>query len=150
LRIAVGYEDTAPANAALKELSELGWGNGVELHIVVILCCLYGFFGEIALDSEVGTDSDSTIQLRTALIDAATQLREVTPTVKAHLIEHEHIGDGLVTFAKDHQCDVIVVGETPHSALGRALLGSVSRFVLRHAPCSVWIARNQVSLGDSR
>jgi nucleotide-binding universal stress UspA family protein len=57
------------------------------------------------------------------------------------LIEHEHIGNGLVNFAKDNQCDLIVVGEKPQSTLGRALLGSVSRFVLRHAPCSVWIAR---------
>jgi nucleotide-binding universal stress UspA family protein len=143
LRIAIGFEDSAPARAALQELTEVGWGDGAEIHIVTVLCCLYGFFGEIPLDSEVGTDSDSTKQLRTELNDAVTQFRDITPNVNAHLIEHEHIGDGLAKFAKDHQCDLVVVGENPHSTLGRALLGSVSRFVLRHAPCSVWIARNR-------
>jgi nucleotide-binding universal stress UspA family protein len=59
------------------------------------------------------------------------------------LIEHEHIGNGLIKFVNDNQCDLIVVGETPQSTFGRALLGSVSRFVLRHAPCDVWIARNR-------
>jgi nucleotide-binding universal stress UspA family protein len=142
LRIAVGYEDSAPAKAALREMSEIDWSDGVEIHIVAILCCLYGFFGEIPLDSEGGTDSDSTKQLRSALNDAVRQLRDIAPAVKAHLIEHEHIGNGLVKFATDNQCDLMVVGEQPQSTLARALLGSVSRFVLRHAPCSVWIARN--------
>jgi nucleotide-binding universal stress UspA family protein len=143
LRIAVGYDDSAPANAALRELSEIDWGERVEIHIVAVLCCLYGFFGEIPLDSTAGTDSDATQELRTALNDAVGQLRDIAPAVKAHLIEHEHIGNGLLKFAQDNQCDLIVVGETPQSALGRALLGSVSRFVLRHASCNVWIARNQ-------
>jgi len=140
-RIAVGYEDSAFARAALREVSETVWRDGDEIHIVAILCCLYGFFGEIPLDSEIATDSDSTKRLRNALNDAVSQLRDVTSAVKAHLIEHEHIGNGLVNFARDNQCDLIVVGENPQSTLGRALLGSVSRFVLRHAPCSVLITR---------
>jgi nucleotide-binding universal stress UspA family protein len=144
LRIAIGFEDSSPAKAALKEFSEIVWGDAAEVHVVSILCCLYGFFDEIPLNSRAGPDSDAANQMRAALDDALTRLRDVAPNAKAHLIDHEHIGDGLVQFVKDHQCDLVVVGETPLSSLRRALLGSVSRFVLRHAPCSVWIARNRM------
>jgi nucleotide-binding universal stress UspA family protein len=78
-----------------------------------------------------------------AVKQATDQLRDVAPSAKSHLVECDHIGEGLVLFAEQHDCDLIVVGDTPHTVLGRVLLGSVSRFVLRHAPCSVWITRNQ-------
>jgi nucleotide-binding universal stress UspA family protein len=141
LRIAIGCDDSPFAKAALREMSEIIWRDGDEIHVVAILCCLYGFFGEIPLDSEVAAGSDSTERLQNTLTDSVSELREVTSTVKAHLIEHEHIGNGLVNFAKNSGCDLVVVGEKPQSTLARALLGSVSRFVLRHAPCSVWIVR---------
>jgi hypothetical protein len=44
----------------------------------------------------------------------------------------------------------VVVGETPHSVLARLVLGSVSRYVLRHAQCSVWIARQSRSPSQSQ
>ena len=40
--------------------------------------------------------------------------------------------------------DLLVIGEAQRSSLSRLLLGSTSRFVLRHAHCSVWVARNHV------
>ncbi|MEQ9410991.1 MAG: universal stress protein [Fuerstiella sp.] len=144
LRIAIGYDDSLPAKAALKEFGDLARGDEVEVHLVSILCCLYGFFGEIPLDSEHDSDLERTKAARDALNKALTRLRDVVPTAQAHLIPYEHIGDGLVKFVRDHQCELVMVGETPISSFHRALLGSVTRFVLRHSPCSVWIARNQI------
>jgi nucleotide-binding universal stress UspA family protein len=148
LRIAIAYDGSLPANAAMKEFGDIAWGSNVEVHLISILCCFYGFFGEIPLDSEQESDLERTKLARAALNDALTALHEVTPTAQAHLIPHEHIGDGLVKFAKDHQCDLVMVGETPLSSFRRALPGGVSRFVLRHSPCSVWIARNHMRPHD--
>jgi len=58
------------------------------------------------------------------------------------------VGEGLINFVEENGSDLMVVGETPHNALGRIVLGSVSRFALRHAPCSVWISRDSSSLAS--
>ena len=94
-------------------------------------------------------DSEDAKNAAAAAVKKATEkLRVAAPNAEAHLIESDHIGEGLVEFVEDKKCDLVVVGETPHSLLGRVVLGSVSRFVLRHAPCSVWITRNRVHAGE--
>jgi len=79
---------------------------------------------------------------------AADRLRQVAPHTTSHLIECDHVGEGLINFVEENGSDLMVVGETPHNALGRIVLGSVSRFALRHAPCSVWISRDSSSLAS--
>lgn len=39
--------------------------------------------------------------------------------------------------AKEHQCDLIVIGRRGRTGLSEIFLGSVSNYVLHHAPCSV-------------
>ena len=39
--------------------------------------------------------------------------------------------------AKEHDCDLIVIGRRGRTGLAEMLLGSVSNYVLHHAPCSV-------------
>ncbi len=50
-------------------------------------------------------------------------------------------GSGIVGTAEDEGCDLVVVGSKGLTGLDRFLLGSVSANVLRHAPCSVLVAR---------
>jgi len=42
-------------------------------------------------------------------------------------------------FAKEWEADTIVVGRRGHSGLSEFLMGSVSNYVLHHAPCSVFV-----------
>lgn len=44
-------------------------------------------------------------------------------------------------FIKDHHNDLIVIGSTGLSRLERVLIGSVTGFVIRMAPCDVIVAR---------
>lgn len=48
-------------------------------------------------------------------------------------------GEALVAAAEG--ADLVVVGSHGHSAIGAAILGSVSRHVEKHAPCDVMIIR---------
>jgi nucleotide-binding universal stress UspA family protein len=52
-----------------------------------------------------------------------------------------HAGGALCALAADIRADVIVMGSRGMGGLKRALLGSVSDHVVRHAPCSVLITR---------
>jgi len=57
----------------------------------------------------------------------------------------QHAGDALVEFAKKRGSDIVVLGNSVQDRLGRFLFGSTSRYVLRHAKCSIWIARAKPS-----
>ncbi|TWT82444.1 putative universal stress protein [Planctomycetes bacterium CA13] len=144
LRIAIGYKDTEPARAAIEAFCETRWGMQTDIHVVTIASYISAFLNEIVLDPSVVKDEATA-----ALHEVADRLREVAPHTVAHLVESDHIGEGLVKFAEKHTSDILVVGETPHGMFGNVLLGSVSRYVLRHAPCSVWIARGNVEQSDS-
>ncbi|TWT97468.1 universal stress protein [Neorhodopirellula pilleata] len=61
--------------------------------------------------------------------------------VSSDSIEVEHVGEGLVQYAQLHDSDLVVLGDSQRGAISRFLLGSTSRYVLRHVNCSVLIVR---------
>lgn len=50
-------------------------------------------------------------------------------------------GKTICKLAKEWQADLIVIGRRGRSGLGEIILGSVSNYVLHHAPCSVLIVQ---------
>ena len=144
IRVAIGFEDSEAAHAALHEFTETRWGRQSDVHVVSVVSYVSAFLNEMIVEAdEIKAAANKSVNA------AADELRRAAPNVQAHLVESDHIGEGLTEFVEEHKCDLLVIGETPHSALGRVVLGSVSRFVLRHAPCSVWIARNNRAPGGS-
>jgi nucleotide-binding universal stress UspA family protein len=53
-------------------------------------------------------------------------------------------GVELMLFAEEIGATVVVVGSRGHGAIKRALLGSVSDHLVRHAPCPVLVVRDEV------
>jgi nucleotide-binding universal stress UspA family protein len=52
-------------------------------------------------------------------------------------------GEEVVGLAEELEVDLIVVGTRGRSVIGRALMGSISDSVVRHARCPVIVARSQ-------
>ena len=50
-------------------------------------------------------------------------------------------GESIVAAAEAEKVDLIVVGTHGRGAIGRLLLGSVSEYVVRNAPCPVFVVR---------
>jgi len=67
--------------------------------------------------------------------------RDVTRT-DAQVVKGKHTGESIVLAAEQNDADLVVVGETGHRLLSKWILGSTSEYVLRHAPCSVWVSRH--------
>jgi nucleotide-binding universal stress UspA family protein len=63
---------------------------------------------------------------------------------------HGHPGDALCTFATEVGASVIVMGSRGRGRIRRALLGSVSDFVVRNAPCPVLVTRDGSAPSDDR
>ena len=137
IRVCLGYEGSSPARAAIDEVSEILWRTGTDFHVLTVAPQLHVVFADI------GEETQSSRQYIADLREAKTQLAEVAPEAIPHLIQSDHVGDGIVNFAEANEIDLLVVGETPRDALNRFVMGSTSRYVLRHAPCSVWITRRE-------
>jgi len=90
-------------------------------------------------------------QERARLEAAAAELvmrgrRENVPT--SFLIWEGDPAESIVDAARSERADVLVVGSHGRGTLGRALIGSVSDQVVRHAPCPVLVVRSTIGGSD--
>ncbi len=138
LRIAIGYEESEPAQAAIEEFAEFGWAGETDVRVVSVT-----YQPRFYDAPNVGSSPEGVKK-------AAEQLHAFAPQATGSVVQSDHIGEGLVKFIEEEEIDVMVVGETPRTRLGRVLMGSMTRYVLRHAPCSVWITRNRMIAGASK
>jgi nucleotide-binding universal stress UspA family protein len=74
----------------------------------------------------------------TALTMTAAELNLVGST--QYVIDGEP-GEALCELADDIHADLLVVGSHKHGVLTRAFMGSVSEYVVHHAPCPVLVVR---------
>lgn len=146
IRVCLAFESSGSALAALEEIAEVPWRTGTDFHLLTVETYLSDFIGERIADD--GLEIASHYQ--EGLVLAKERIADVAPNAKTHLVKGDHVGESIVSFAEDHKIDLLIVGETQRSAVNRFLLGSTSRYVLRHAPCSVWITRNRTLQGVNK
>ena len=76
---------------------------------------------------------------RSILEDA---LKQLPPGIEATV--HLEIGSptiSVVSFCTDHKYDLVVMGSRGLGTLGQLVLGSISNYVLHHAPCPVMVVK---------
>jgi nucleotide-binding universal stress UspA family protein len=71
-----------------------------------------------------------------------TQGPSTTARVETFVVEGGEPGPALCTFAADVSATAMIVGSRGRGGIRRALLGSVSDYVARNAPCSVVMTRS--------
>lgn len=139
LRMCIAYDDSEPSKNALEEIGEFGWGK--ETHIDIVSAV--SFMGIYTAEIPVVIDAS---EIRNAMLAStkrvAKSIADYSPDIEAHVIEADHVAQGIIDFAEERGSDLILVGSTGRGMVGRMFLGSVSRYVLRHAECSVWISRD--------
>jgi nucleotide-binding universal stress UspA family protein len=138
IEICLGYDDSQPCKHAISELGEFRWGRNTRFDVVSVVSLPFTY-SEIPIEIDLEDTKKQTLKM---LEEGIELLRKLSTNVHPQVIESSHIGDGLVQFAKSIDSDLIVIGSSGRGLVGRFLLGSVSRYVLRHANCSVWISRN--------
>jgi nucleotide-binding universal stress UspA family protein len=83
-------------------------------------------------------------QCRAAVEDAAEVLRALDPPpnrLELLVIDGEP-GPALCDLAAEVGASALIVGSRGRGGLRRALLGSVSDYIVRHAPCTVIVSRD--------
>ncbi len=138
--VTVGYDGSSGGETALKQYNQFEWGPATKTEVLTVVP-IVRFFGKDVLPESVSRRTEQHEIATQATAAAASKIAGSGAKVDSHIVEAEHIGEQIVQFAKDQRSDLVIVGDTGLSAISRMLLGSVSRYVLRHADCGVWIAR---------
>ena len=125
----------------IKQVAAFGWGENTHIDVVGVFTLPLVYY-EIPYEFDLAEMKKSAQQ---AVDHAAEQLRKLTPNVQTHVVDGNHAGDALVEFAKQRGSDIIVLRKSNQDLFGRLIFGSTSRYVLRHAKCSIWIARENLS-----
>lgn len=152
--ILVPYDNSASAHAALGEALKLAEMNPEsEVRIINIVDTETAVSeklqarleqpnapkpsGEVlrVMLDEVIAEADALLHHNIDPVLAQSQNR-----ISIELIEQTSVGDQIITFARENECDIIVMGSRGAAGL-RGILGSVSMHILRFAPVPVLIAK---------
>jgi nucleotide-binding universal stress UspA family protein len=154
--ILLATDGSREAELATRTAAELTAKTGSELHLVHVfgIAPWYPVYPEVTTPEGV-TQEDPMLEeelkqtsehgAREILDTEVEKVRSAGGTVaQAHLREggvpHE-----IVALAEELEAGLIVVGSRGHGGIRRALMGSVSDSVVRHAHCPVLVVRQQES-----
>ena len=158
MKILVGYDGSECADAAIEDLARAGIGPNSEVMVlsgVDVWPHLPGSsFQE--MDREAMAKSPLSVQRAHKLAaQAMEEARELAKQGAERVMKviadakvrsearAEAPATALLGMAQEWRTDLLVVGSHGRSALGRAMLGSVSQAVVSNAHCSVRVARRR-------
>ena len=131
--IVIATDGSPAAKAAVATAVQFPWPDGTQAFTVVA--------------KQVRSDYRRSILLaaldRTAEFVAKGAARAVSrrwPDAEVHVVDASPV-DAIVREAARRRADVIVMGWRGHGAVRRLLTGSVSRGVVRRAPCAVLVVK---------
>ena len=93
--------------------------------------------GAMALDPTSVAELDERAE---QLVERSTGELEVKKT--EGVVEHGSPGERICSIAAEHGIELIILGSHERGAFGRFVHGSVSDFVVHHAPCPVLVVRH--------
>lgn len=121
---------------------ELKLRPNVEIHLVRVLD-LFTFYRQDFRQTSSKAWERQSVEAQSQILDFETELQKLGLNTETHLVQADHVGDALVNYIDRHGIDLAMTGDSDSGLLTRVFLGSVSRHVLRHASCSVLIARDR-------
>jgi nucleotide-binding universal stress UspA family protein len=145
-KILLATDGSEEADLALRTATDLATSTGSELHIVYVEAAPYR--PSTAWDTFGGEeltrlDEEAEEAAKTRVDEQVQKVREADGEVAG---AHARVGFSdaeIVDLAEDLGAGLIVMGSRGHAGLRRALMGSVSDSVVRHAHCPVMVVRPQ-------
>jgi nucleotide-binding universal stress UspA family protein len=144
-RILLATDGSAGAECAARTAIRLADATGCELHLVYVER-LPGGSANVPISAR---HIEGELQERAEreglgrLLDLDGRLRTVGGVVAGAHLRMGEVAKEVGALAEELEADLIVVGRRGRSTIARAVMGSVSRSVVRHAPCPVVVARSQ-------
>lgn len=95
----------------------------------------------LPIDAEMANETEDA---NTALDQAQRIAEERHAEIQPEIIQSRHTGQSLVEEAESHHCALVILGLPYHlNRNGRFEMDEVADYVLKNAPCRVWVVRGQ-------
>tara|TARA_R110002073_G_scaffold49466_4_gene132009 strand:+ start:1004 stop:1915 length:912 start_codon:yes stop_codon:yes gene_type:complete len=152
MKITIGYNDCEGSKEAIDEFTQLDWTTTAAISLLGVVPVFQGFSPDL-MPNIVQYRSEQRIAAmrylkagRERLVSEHSQLS--SDQISCDVVETDHVGNAIIERLEEEKTDLVVIGDSHRSRISRMLLGSVSRFVLQHAHCSMWIARDKNAVKD--
>src|SRR6056297_373888 len=141
-RLTVAYDGSNASTDAIVDVEQANWPQ--ETHVSVLTVAPYYDYllGDGMSAVVLENEQEVFAEMHRSAEKVSKKIAASLPNATAETVRGHHIGDTIVGHAEKSGSDLIVVGDTGHNALEQWLIGSTTKYVLRHAPCSVWISRH--------
>ena len=141
LRILVTCDSSDASLESIKSLCRMSLAGKVEIRLLSVHTTVSAYRQDIIQKmSELWKHEQQEAQA--CLEKAAAELKAAgAEDVTITLAEADDVSTEIISVAENWNADIIMVGSTGKGRVDRFLLGSVSKRVTRHAPCSVWVSR---------
>ena len=134
--ILLATDGSSEAELAATTAADLAKSTGSELHVVHVGELLPTVLAQTELEP-----AQLERQARELLDEQVRRVQEAGGTVKEAHLRLGRADEEIVDLAQGMGAGMIVMGSRGRGRIRRALMGSVSDSVVRHAPCPVTIVR---------
>jgi len=135
-RILLATDGSEEANLAASTAAELTKDTDSELHVVHV--------GQVVPTVFAATEEEPARMAREARRTLDEQVQRIEVGHETEVRAHQRYGgvaEEVVALAEDVEAGLIVTGSRGRGGIRRALMGSVSDAVVRHAHCAVLVVR---------
>ena len=95
----------------------------------------------LPLDAEIEPELDKGERV----LDHAESLAEASDsTIETELLQAREVGPAIVDEAVERGVDAIIMGVPYKKRFGEFTLGTTANYVLKNAPCGVWVCREPI------
>ena len=138
-KILLATDGSREAKLAATTAADLAKGTGSELHVLYVGEAVNPYVEEVGLAGAEAGDFER--QARDLLDAEAEGVRAAGGAVEQAHLSRGKVDHAVVTLAEEIGAGLIVLGSRGHGGIRRALMGSVSDAVVRHAHCPVLVVR---------
>jgi nucleotide-binding universal stress UspA family protein len=145
-RILLAIDGSEEAELAALRAVDLADATDSELHVVhvgVVPRFLESYPGTLGYERRLYNQIEE--ESRQLLRELSWRVKVVGGTVAGTHLRMGAVNLEIVALAKELQADLIVMGCRGHRGIRRAIVGSISDAVIRHAPCPVLVVRSHES-----
>lgn len=98
---------------------------------------------KLAIDAEMPEETSTASQA----LERATQVAEQMHVhVEPEIVQSRNFGQSLVEEVRAHDCSLVILGLPYHVGMGGHFdLSETADYVLKNAPCRVWLVRGQAA-----
>ncbi|MCR9294984.1 MAG: universal stress protein [bacterium] len=135
-RVLVAYDGSDMSREACRQMCWIQWPQEAEVHVAMVL------ERPKLLPDDVIYDPPQ-IQASQKSLEELELICGLNCQVKRSVHEAVHVGTSIRVTAEEERVHMLFMGGTGKSAIARFFLGSASHYVLNHAHCPMWIAREK-------